>query len=1641
MAVGRHSKQTIFQRAINKVSGLKGLVEAVLDADGNIKFQSSFDGKKFDAVEQAVGHIEATGINDYRVFGPRTQVGSRKGLEQIASEAELLSERLQNTNLTDVQRAVLQKLGLGDVIGQNIDITYQKFNYEGKAQKLSQIVNSDFVKSAGIVNITDEGVTALNYRVGKKVLSSQQAKDLRYVLGLGTLTDSFVDKLFGSGGVPDFGGFAKLPKRIQGMLAERDVSITKNVMDDLFAPVSDIRSRQQGMAKVFQFDDVSAFYRAMMGMATTEEERFLLTGGLGFTDQQVRGISLGTGGVSQLEYRLGKKFQELTGINVTGAEGASNLEEMKRIFTDEAGSDFSKFKKIIKQRAEDSTLSDDVRNMSTKMKASFDAIERMRDGEFIGNVNLVDQFIDDLKSQRKSIIDSVSKLSPNEISQISELDSQIESLLHMKEAGQEGLDSAIARIQFPGMQGKGEIFLRRFSWLPKGLRDKMLIMPQSALKSEVQGVPSILLNVAKTHAENIYSDPLMLLYHQDYFGEPEFLQGAVKTVEKQRQAIQSFMETGALPDDVRKEIFGAISSELKEDADILPKLDSAAKASYLKNRAEAKTIQEMMLAGVDPRQIPALVRRITDHFTKNAYRMKGERIDLVMPDAMRLALRTYESSAESGAGASLYQKAAIRLSELGEEGTKYSAMLGSMDPEEAKRAGMLASDIANINFAQFRIQGNRMMLNGAAAHLYHHALGTFDLDDKGVPIMTTFKDAMGNDRLAFMTMRQPTGFQEKIFMQGDLTDTSTLRAILQKSDGDFSGLLNDADAASSLSDPKEQRVLELMRQAMNEKGNLDFRGLSSQDVERVLIKLRKGFGDKHGFVDLMKMTSGDLLEMAVSQSASPLGMDKLIKAGIGTSDTIKDFRSFLSEISGTADGMPDYTKGNFITLIAKEEADIRENRIVKGFNRRHRSSFGTLEDIKGYMNTLDEGSEEYALADARLKTVLQSIGESLQKSSVPAVDDTLGLYINRQAAAISMYQQVDDVLSTLQQRGIAVGADALSDYYRANFSTTIIPPSPAVDVSKSLVAKMVVDEEKMRQAAKAADLLRGTTGVSEAAVEKVMSQLMGKSIKLGQMGDIALTQTGRGVGFLRAAQIAQGGFTADELIGFDAALFGDGPYARLRKQDTLKTLRSVLEGANEYLSKITDDTERSRVQSFIDEIRTSSTEEALARLTIDPASRYAVVGKYAEAAMNSKELIDNTSAFAKRASRTGVDPYEAVMQAKYMSRSEALLESQRGIIDRIVDLSRAADADKTSSLINEIYTTSVGSDLYRGLSAMAEADPTINILDAFDTLEATIRTEYNQKVADRVLNAELDIRGQEGALIQMRQDARTRRVSMRTIRGVSDEAYENVRVLAGMEGFGDLKSITSKQAKEYVEDQIRLMFMSGQDVDEYFAGTGRSPSFFDFMRLTSGEVVRGRDDEMIYQEGADVFARVTAEKEIDRINSTATSRYVVSGSDIGDDARRVISDADAADDVTSVARGSYKRIQDFIKDGSLKNLFEDKLIKRSTFAIAGLAAFGFIYSARKDRTAEDIQGPPLLPGGSAYETDYPKQLPSISDLKYLNPTTFGMQYKINVSGSQQDIEKMQYLAAGVVGGNVDSTIYNSLPRLGRDPYSEVASRF
>jgi hypothetical protein len=144
---------------------------------------------------------------------------------------------------------------------------------------------------------------------------------------------------------------------------------------------------------------------------------------------------------------------------------------------------------------------------------------------------------------------------------------------------------------------------------------------------------------------------------------------------------------------------------------------------------------------------------------------------------------------------------------------------------------------------------------------------------------------------------------------------------------------------------------------------------------------------------------------------------------------------------------------------------------------------------------------------------------------------------------------------------------------------------------------------------------------------------------------------------------------------------------------------------------------------------------------------------------------------------------------------------------------------------------------------------------------------------------------------------------------------------------------------------------------------------------------------------------------------------------------------------TSVAKAQFKRISEFIKDGSLKNLFqENKLFKNSVIAAGALVIGSFAYQGIKDRSQEDIQGPPLLPGGSAYEDNYPKrmaEIPQIGNAVY-NP---GIDYKVNLYGNTKDVSNFRQEAMGLGKFNMNTTMYRRAPQAGNNPYDEVASSF
>lgn len=147
--------------------------------------------------------------------------------------------------------------------------------------------------------------------------------------------------------------------------------------------------------------------------------------------------------------------------------------------------------------------------------------------------------------------------------------------------------------------------------------------------------------------------------------------------------------------------------------------------------------------------------------------------------------------------------------------------------------------------------------------------------------------------------------------------------------------------------------------------------------------------------------------------------------------------------------------------------------------------------------------------------------------------------------------------------------------------------------------------------------------------------------------------------------------------------------------------------------------------------------------------------------------------------------------------------------------------------------------------------------------------------------------------------------------------------------------------------------------------------------------------------------------------------------------------------VTQAIQGQkYKRLSTLIEDGTIRNLMQKPYVQGTSLAIAGLAAFGLIYSAAKDRTPEDMQGPPLLPGGSAYETAYPGNtlnLPIPQDLLASNQN--GVTYKVNVSGNSENARRFSEAARSMSSGSSSINYYNNIPNLSKDPYKQIGESF
>lgn len=130
----------------------------------------------------------------------------------------------------------------------------------------------------------------------------------------------------------------------------------------------------------------------------------------------------------------------------------------------------------------------------------------------------------------------------------------------------------------------------------------------------------------------------------------------------------------------------------------------------------------------------------------------------------------------------------------------------------------------------------------------------------------------------------------------------------------------------------------------------------------------------------------------------------------------------------------------------------------------------------------------------------------------------------------------------------------------------------------------------------------------------------------------------------------------------------------------------------------------------------------------------------------------------------------------------------------------------------------------------------------------------------------------------------------------------------------------------------------------------------------------------------------------------------------------------AADVAEYYRRASFKEFAELWK--------KHPTVRYGTVGALGLAALGIVHGVmrRRDHTQQGVAGPPLLPGGSAYETMPPPGNPMLAPGGGYTPTgSQGTIYRVRANGSF-DPSVLQRQMGGLVGGNVSGTIYSGRPR-------------
>jgi len=1197
----------------------------------------------------------------------------------------------------------------------------------------------------------------------------------------------------------------------------------------------------------------------------------------------------------------------------------------------------------------------------------FDSIEYDFDGSDVLNSKNVKSYIKSLQSYIK-------KLDPSkDRQQIAEIESQIKSL----QSGLDYGDQITGRGRIAGLGRDIKTAFQITDLQDSPFAGKAGIISMFGTKGELGlmgKVDSLLLSGFGEARDFVYADPVSAAFNPEIFADKQTRAAIRKNMDEVLEDFRDAANSSVLPEKIKAMLQKSIDMDIST-------VDPTRRSSALRNRMFAQQLMDLHMSGIGPKQSPQMMNLLHSFFAAQAFREKDGFVQPVLPDTKRFAVDSETILHKTGSQSILGRN-------------KYSAV--QMMLEDGKT---VSNELVN-----FRIKGHKMLFAQGTIGNIRHALGGFDLDDKGLPKLTTYMDENNKRRMAFHVYRQPSGPEEILLTKANM-DFETIQGLFG---GDtFRAKLDEKLAGISPNKKIARRNYEALQFILDSQlEDLDieksgtfqskFTGVKAENIEQTIIELMQEIRGKDGIHQL-----SDRAARRFGQYGS-------------SSLTIEDVT-----------GEPAYTRKAIFKIKEAAGSFDMTNEIQSVLN-----SGGYSKKTVNKVNKIINGSANFEELMQRLgnsydnevAAVFSQAFQEKQRAGMEAGQEILGLYVNRSMAVGSFLDQYEDFLNTA---GVSKKAQK---FMLRNYKIGLLAQETAIDAAINFAGSKQLSKETLELIA-----TRGGA-LDQAAIGKAIGELggFGANFTLEQIGEKAISNLGKIVGFSAATDAGQAfGIGLDELLITN----------RLKGDDIKVLVGGIIQGMEDSFN-IKAASKSDDVKNLLDELRAVQTSEdydrmqqvLLRRFALSSSSQYASLSALDQSGFQKvmegvrKGLISNIA----------MDPTlsSANPSAEAKSVAKAIIDRHKDELEKFYGQLRESTKDLSNqeALVHRIKADNLGTKILSDIEDATKVKG-VTMQDLVDAID--YESQSRKLGIDKLSFFTGDTPTRYEKTAQMMDAARKYRRARYYENMLPRDAAGNVvnDTLTRLEAY---LAPNQRFTMENMSSQVRQILTdmeqgnygvySTYDQDVFRSLVGDTVDYFGPDETYVNEV--GREAEIIRQQM--IMEDLRAQNAIDDLSVAGTIADPAQAPDEGFTRAAVNASLQDLDDESDAAKATYKRFGDAIRDGDIGKLFENKMIKRGTIALGALAIGSFIYSGLRDRSQDDMQGPPLLPGGSAYEQGIPTRIPEIASYGGMGYEQ-GASYNVNISGSQEDIDRFNQAASGLNIGNYSTTMYNKIPDLSANP--------